>query len=177
VKAHVLLAAKIWVAVDPDDRVAKLVWAMATKSVPLGPAAEIAQAQQAVRDVAPWFAEQDLQQRDSVVVQRLQRMRVFEVCGSLDVELPRLVETYSKQVPDDVGMAFPDRDPIEAKIEGCKRARSGTEQTLRKNEWKARENDLPAEREQLRALIKSDKERMAKHEARLRRWLDAQQRL
>ena len=176
VKADVLLAAKIWVAVDPEDRVAKLVWAMAIKSVPLGTDAEVQQAHQAVREVAPWFAEQDLQQQTSVVVQRLQRMRVLEVCGSLEVELQRLVETYSKQAPDDVGMAFPDREVISRRIDGCDKEIRGFQEDIDENRRKA-ERSGPVNALAFESRYKSLAKEVEIRRFRLRRWDEAKRRL
>ena len=99
------------------------------------------------------------------------------MCSSLGVELPRLVETYSKQLADDVGMAFPDRSEIPKKIKGCEVDIKRAEDDFARNRKGAEQNSREAIKIEFEQRARTAQQVGDKNRRQLQRWFEARQRI
>ena len=176
-KKDVLFAAGIWMALDERDQVAKLIWAMATGSAELENDKAFGKAVAAVKAVAPWFTGLNWQAPRDPVMQRLQRLRLPEICGDMDVEMRDLQQTYVKRSVQDLDMAFPNRKNIGLKIAGLSNSMKGRARDLDDNRSDLDENDIPVDIESFSRRIKQLEMSNNIDGARLAKWWRARSRL
>ena len=164
-------------ALDEQDQVAKLIWAMATGSAELENDQSFAKAVAGVKAVAPWFAGLNWQEPRDPVMQRLQRLRLPEICGDIDVQMTGLQQTYARRLVVDVDMAFPDRKNIDRKIEGLSNSMRGRSRNIEQNRSGLDESDIPVDVVGFSRKIRQLESSNNVDGARLAKWWRAKSRL